>query len=183
MEEKEKLPELPSYLAVMDGTSTTSTLEFATREQVDAYLVDVLDGEYWAVIWAMDGVYFGKVTGNNIDLAGADYPKLFVLELRLFNQREEVQLYFESGSYYGRRLVDGEGEQVKYADYAAWLYGVNENGVLFDKDKKTRLVLPEGLPESKHYNLLTRHYIEVNKETYQAGWGDFRYLDLVPAVD
>ena len=139
------------------------------------------------VAWQIQSVVWGKIGDENF-LANVDD----LLEIRLFNRREEIHLKRLGEKFFGRYVRDEDGTGTFYADSFARLWGENissENGfiTLRDERRKISMTLPcdDG---KKFYGLLTRNYIDSDvdeknpdKSTGLSGYVDYRFVAIEPA--
>ena len=117
------------------------------------------------------------------------------MQIRLFNNDEEILLQKDGGKYNVRIIKDSinrqkdEDEMVRFVDAASTLFGerteikIDTKGFvrLVEKGRKISLTIPTQ-DMAKYYALVTRSYITFDTETGQAGYGYYRYLDIRPEV-
>lgn len=146
-----------------------------------------------AVVWQMQDVCWGRVENGQLVIAGGGDPTPeYWQELRLFNADAELHLTRIGDKLSGRFRSDAEGtESVRYIDATSPLWGVrdkDQNGVpkdyvrLSDYGRGIEMIVPddvEGTPEQ--YALITRNYVEADKDTKQAGYADYRFAGVVAA--
>lgn len=154
--------------------------------------------EATVIIWMVNGIFWGKLNDNNITLLNVkDINWRLCQEVRIFNNISELHLrILNDNKATGRIVIDYDKngkEDVKtseYVDTVSRLWGENddcdnEKLVLCDHSRKLTLTLPVekvGNTKARFYGLKTRNYIEMNDDTYQVGYGDYRYVEIVPIV-
>lgn len=114
----------------------------------------------------------------------------YLIQMRLFNELEEILIFRNKNKYYIRIIKDEENEESKLiesVDSISVLFGKldeNENlpegfVKLYDSGRKITKIIPSNI-KSNYYTLTTRSYIEYNVKTGQAGYGYYRYVDIKP---
>ena len=139
------------------------------------------------VIWMMQGIVWGTWDGAALSFVDdtevlADYW----LEIRVFNENEELHLHRCGSQLTGRWLKDEGAEASEYVDAIARLWGSREEAdgklQLADHPRKLRLDLPvQDDMTATYYGLVTRNYIGTSPVTHQAGYRDYRFVRIAPA--
>lgn len=146
-----------------------------------------------AVVWQMQAVCWGRIENGQLVIAGGgDLTPEYWQELRLFNDDAELHLVRKGGTLSGRFRSDAGGvEPIRYIDAASPLWGVRDKDQhdvpkgyvrLSDYGRGLEMVVPDdidGTPEQ--YALITRNYVESDKETKQAGYTDYRFAGIADA--
>ncbi len=144
------------------------------------------------VVWQMQSIIWGRWQDGA--LVWADFKDVFApgwLEVRAFNEMEELHLREYNGVLKGRYLRDGDGsETVSYVDSFSRLWGQvsektasGENGfvILEDDERKIQLCVPyDGMP-AKWLGLQTRNYVGTEPKTGQSGYVDYRFVKISSA--
>ena len=137
-----------------------------------------------AVIWQQHRLIFGRWEEGKLSLAdGSPLEAELILELRVFNEQEELHLVRSGEKLTGRLAQDGAGEQQSYVDSISPLWGKTSGEApagyarLKDEDRQLELVVPVS-EQGSRYGLVTRNYIMASPLTYQAGYGDYRYVSI-----
>lgn len=144
------------------------------------------DTDYKVVAIMMHRVAFGKLQNNVITLAEGKLEEKFLLELRLFNAEQEIYAIKSENGFDVRNICDNCGEAVEVVDTLSNFFGDNTNKVadgyaeLYEEGRKIRMVVPAS-EKAEHYALKTRSYITYDKDTKQAGFGYYRFLDICAA--
>ena len=171
--------------------------EEQTDKNLSEYLVEKAQGSYKVVWQAVNELKFGYYNNNDkFIFEDTIVPQeKYVMQIRLFNNDEEILLQKDGGKYNVRIIKDSinrqtdEDEMVKVVDDASTLFGerteikIDTKGFvrLVEKGRKISLTIPTQ-DTAKYYALVTRSYITFDTETGQAGYGYYRYLDIRPEV-
>ena len=144
----------------------------------------------YAVIWQIHSIAWGTLKAGKISFS-SDVPKNeLILELRVFNENEEIYLQKQGDKFVGRFRNDASGEDAEYVDSASRFWGdfnsiesENTEGFmnLTDKDRKISMKIPKIESVAKYYALETRSYVGINQQTAQAGYTDYRFKAIIPA--
>lgn len=138
-------------------------------------------------VWLVNRICFGRWQNGSFSFPDEEEPEeMQVLEIRMFNEEEELHLYREGDAWKGRYILDEGTEEKKCVDSMARLFGENkfepENGYVTLKDEGRKISLTVPVEEnSKHYGLITRNYVYRHPRTGQAGYEDYRFYAIVPA--
>ena len=140
------------------------------------------------VLWTIQEILWGTWQDGRLLLPSSQELKAeHLLELRAFNEQEEVFLSRQGNALLGRYVLDGKGERyTDFIDSEAWLWGEiagtsqeDPSGYakLADNKRKISMYIPmEGTPmEGAICFLATRNYIG-SLANGQAGYVDSRYL-------
>ncbi len=146
----------------------------------------VQDG--FVILWQVNSINWGRWTDGRFYYEGPAPKDSLVLELRVFNEQEELHLLKKGGSFKGRYRKDGEGEEAEYIDSASRFWGKRTEGqesaegfiCLIDKDRKLSMSIPKIEADAETYALETRSYVGINEQTAQAGYVDYRFKAILP---
>lgn len=188
--------EKQEYLHIKRINSIKSECKIKTS--LKDFLAQNAQGSY-KVIWrAMNELKFGYYNRENSS-SFTFYDNVvpdekYLINLRLFNEVEEIMVQ-KSGSQYTVRIIKDEEvtsketNNVQVVDDASTLFGErtdkNLQSSTFVKLKETGRKISMIIPTSdsaKYYALVTRSYITFDEKTGQAGYGYYRYLDIRPEV-
>lgn len=129
------------------------------------------------LVW---GIWKNKqiVLPNNIIWEEKD-----ILEIRVFNESEELHLIYHQGHYIGRYIHDGTGKDCAFVDSFSRLWGQKvdeESGfvTLRDLERFLSMTIPCKTNKENFYGLVTRNYIRADEETGQAGYHDYRFVRI-----
>lgn len=177
------------------GQEATSTVverkaEIVLRPQVKlAEALELLQGKaYKAVAHFVNCVRCGYYNeGKFIFADAAALEEKYLVQLRIFNAEEELYLQKQGAGYYLQYINDARGnEAVPTVDSASQFFGhrvASELPVgfteLWEAGRKIKIVLPVDR-QADEYKLLIRSYIQFDEQTGQAGYGYYRWLDIVP---
>ena len=158
-------------------------------------LNDILEkvavNDYKVLIQNVNEMKFGYYRDKHfIFNDGSNVVPKYLIQMRLFNEIEEILVLSNKEEYYLRVIKDemnGESKLIETVDSISVLFGKldkDENLLdgfveLYDAGRKIRKVIPSSI-KSDYYALTTRSYIEYNKKTGQAGYGYYRYVDIKP---
>lgn len=141
------------------------------------------------VVWQVQGIAWGRWQGSSLKLAGDAAKKCSLwLELRVFNEEEELHLKKSGDQWLGRWRRDGAGEATEYVDSISRFWGERAEAAdspegymkLEDAARKLKQILPQAEERAKYYGLVTRSYIGY-EATGQAGYADYRYVHIAAA--
>lgn len=149
------------------------------REKVAA----TMKGDASVVAWYFERIIFGRCSGGVVTLAdGTPLTLAGLEELRVFNTSEELRIVNDGRRLRTRYIADGAGDATEVVDSAARLWGERADGApdgytrLLDSGRHIELTVPADI---KHTGVLvTRNYIECDKLTGLAGYGDYRYVEI-----
>lgn len=188
--------EKQEYLHIKKINSIKS--EYKINTSLKDFLAQNAQGSY-KVIWrAMNELKFGYYNRENSgDFTFYDNKvpnEKYLINLRLFNENEEIMIQ-KNGSQYTARIIKdnmdetGSAKKVRVVDDVSTLFGERADRNLqfgiFVKLKETGRKISMIIPTSdnaKYYALVTRSYITFDEKTGQAGYGYYRYLDIRPEV-
>ena len=151
-------------------------------------LCKYLNGMGKIVLWMHHAVLWGNWNGTEIHWSDdTQYDGTGIVEVRIFNTKEEVYAQCVDGMLVGYHVVDTtnseNGVEIQFVDSIQPLFGEfsgSNDGfvVLADKGRKMKQVVPTDL-QSKRLGLKTRNYITSSHMTGQAGYSQYRYVDIV----
>ena len=138
------------------------------------------------VVWQRHQISWGQWDGSSLILANQeDLDENQIIEIRVFNDKEELHLYRRRGAYEGRYVCDGEGAVQSHVDTLARLWGhktAHDGTFATLKDDERFLSMTVPCQEkADYYGLVTRSYIDVDDETGQAGYRDYRFVRIESA--
>lgn len=186
-----------------------SVKQVAKSIDLDSYVAGI-DGEYKAVAYFYNTVKFGRVSDGKLTFADSTEIDMDdLLELRIFNNDAEhhiklngldfdVQVITDESINYNASDADEqvaadvsqddeciEDDVIEYVDSQSNIFGdclevTDGYAKLWEEGRKIALTVPVD-EKSLHYALKTRSYITYDKDTNQAGFGYYRFLDIVKA--
>lgn len=158
---------------------------------------------YTAMVVQKDKLLFGYFDGKELTLSIEEAPRdKYIVEIRMFNDKEELLLTHVKGAYRIRctKELESGAEKVEYLDNTSRLFGeVVKAEVpygfvkLYEVGRKISLTIPYmsaeqyyGLREQgvkvepeQYYWLVTRSYIEdASQVTGQSGFSGYRYVAI-----
>ncbi|WP_126941036.1 CRISPR-associated protein Csx19 [Veillonella sp. CNR 79/14] len=155
-------------------------------------LCKYLNGMGKIVLWMHHAVLWGHWNGTEIHWSDdTQYDGTGIVEVRIFNTKEEVYAQCVDGMLVGYHVVDTtnseNGVEIQFVDSIQPLFGEfsgSNDGfvVLADKGRKMKQVVPTDL-QSKRLGLKTRNYITSSHMTGQAGYSQYRYVDIVDMTE
>lgn len=178
--------------------------KYDSLELVDSSDITNILNEYGinkatVVVWMVHGIFWGELSDNKISLLDMENINFKLCqEIRIFNINFELHLRIISNKAVGRlvidydKMIDKENIYLsEYVDTVSRFLGENitdddaDKLILHDFSRKLTLKLPVSQLEcsnAKFYGLKTRNYIEKDMDTYQVGYGDYRYVEIVPII-
>lgn len=168
----------------VNGSCQKGNWQFQEGEAFSKLAAEHIKNDSLVVAWFNHQVLWGRYNGQNLTWAGAEPEWKQFIEARIFNPKEE--LYLNRCSW--RYRQDGEGTECYEAvDSSGRLWGEWQSqegdvAVLGDLERKLQLKVPV-VARSRYYELAIRSYIQYDAATGQAGYGDYRYLDLTEGRD
>lgn len=174
-------------LQIHSGTCSRQTIH--SKETLPLLTGQHMHDGAAAVIWQMNRLIWGRWEQGRLRLSdNSEWDDVYVLEARIFNEAEELHVYRTGGTYTGRYVCDGQGDQAcEYADSLARLWGEAASSAqtaegfvaLIDAQRHLHMDVPAA-KGAAYYDLITRNYIGVHDQTGQAGYVDFRFKAIVP---
>ena len=182
---------LEDQMYIQQGSSERLAVSLERNETALCEKLETLGmKEANVVVWQVHGITWGRWQNGSLKLAGDTAKKCSLwLELRVFNEEEELHLKKSGDLWLGRWRKDGAGEATEYIDSIARFWGKRvESGAdvpegymkLEDTARKLTQTLPKVEESAKYYGLLTRSYIGY-EATGQAGYMDYRYVRIAAA--
>ena len=181
---------LEDQMCIQQGSSERLALSLARKEAALCEKLETLGmKEANVVVWQVHGIIWGRWQNGSLKLAGDAAKKCSLwLELRVFNEEEELHLKKSGDLWLGRWRKDGAGEATEYVDSISRFWGemveaadVPEGYMkLEDAARKLKQILPQAEEHAKYYGLVTRSYIGY-EATGQAGYADYRYVRIAAA--
>ncbi len=138
------------------------------------------------VLWQMQSVVWGIVKGESIEMDDTDKLDFdTVLEARVFDKNAEIHIVRSGNTFVGRYVKDSGDRKIKYVDSMARLWGEKtsrEGSFVQLKDTGRKLTMKVPCEEeAKFYGLVTRNYIGYAEQNGQAGYVDYRYVQITSA--
>ncbi|MFC2741115.1 MAG: CRISPR-associated protein Csx19, partial [Selenomonas sp.] len=175
---------------IQQGSSERLAVSLARKEAALCEKLETLGmKEANVVVWQVHGIVWGCWQNGSLKLAG-DVAKncSLWLELRVFNEEEELHLKKSGDLWLGRWRKDGAGEATEYVDSISRFWGEMVEAAdlpegymkLEDAARKLKQILPQAEEHAKYYGLVTRSYIGY-EATGQAGYADYRYVRIAAA--
>ena len=181
---------LEDQMCIQQGSSERLAVSLARKEAALCEKLETLGmKEANVVVWQVHGITWGCWQNGSLKLAG-DVAKncSLWLELRVFNEEEELHLKKSGDLWLGRWRKDGAGEATEYVDSISRFWGERVEAAdapegymkLEDAARKLKQILPQAEEHAKYYGLVTRSYIGY-EATGQAGYADYRYVRIAAA--
>ena len=140
------------------------------------------------VVWMHHAVLWGRWDGSHIYWSDdSKFDGNNIIEARIFNTKKEVYVKYLNDGLVGYSVEDGEsGENtmnIHYVDSIQPLFGEpidSKNGfvTLADTGRKMKQVVPT-VHRGQRLGLKTRNYVTASHTTGQAGYSQYRYVDIV----
>lgn len=138
------------------------------------------------IVWAIQAVSFGYWNGSRMILVNKEINQEDILELRVWNESEELHLLRDGDEFYGRQVIDGTGDEQYVVDSFARLWGQKTDGEaipegyirLCDKNRGLELMVPYKGEMARELGLTTRNYIGYDIHTGLAGYNDYRFVSI-----
>ena len=140
----------------------------------DSYVVAYLDNE------VLFGVY------NNSEFEFPNNKKVvfeYLKRIRIFNETEELHIWFSKGKLKGRYRKDEEGNETDIVEANQVVYGTKyeSDDMTLIENRGTKIVLPNKFVVDEKKNrvaIKTRHYIKY-LNGFQASFCDARFVRFV----
>lgn len=181
---------LEDQMCIQQGSSERLAVSLARKEAALCEKLETLGmKEANVVVWQVHGITWGRWQNGSLKLAGDAAKKCSLwLELRVFNEEEELHLKKSGDMWLGRWRKDGAGEATEYVDSISRFWGEMVETAdlpegymkLEDAARKLKQILPQAEERAKYYGLVTRSYIGY-EATGQAGYADYRYVRIAAA--
>lgn len=181
---------LEDQMCIQQGSSERLAVSLARKEAALCEKLETLGmKEANVVVWQVHGIVWGCWQNGSLKLAGDAAKKCSLwLELRVFNEEEELHLKKSGDLWLGRWRKDGAGEATEYVDSISRFWGEMVEAAdlpegymkLEDAARKLKQILPQAEEHAKYYGLVTRSYIGY-EATGQAGYADYRYVRIAAA--
>ena len=181
---------LEDQMCIQQGSSERLAVSLERKEAALCEKLEVLGmKEANVVVWQVHGITWGRWQNGSFKLAGDAAKKCSLwLELRVFNEEEELHLKKSGDLWLGRWRKDGAGEATEYVDSISRFWGEMVEAAdlpegymkLEDAARKLKQILPQAEEHAKYYGLVTRSYIGY-EATGQAGYADYRYVRIAAA--
>ena len=150
------------------------------RENFLNIVTKYIQNNSYVIIWFNHQVLWGRYNSNSFQWAAYSIPdwEQFI-EARVFNQDEELWVGYSAWRY--RNDKDGNAK-CEIIDSTGRMWGEfaqiqNGFATLVDEKRKLKLCIPAN-GENNYYELKIRSYINYDSITGQAGYSDYRYLDI-----
>lgn len=181
---------LEDQMCIQQGSSERLAVSLERNETALCEKLETLGmKEANVVVWQVHGITWGRWQNGSLKLAGDAAKKCSLwLELRVFNEEEELHLKKSGDMWLGRWRKDGAGEATEYVDSISRFWGDRVEAAdapegymkLEDAARKLKQILPQAEERAKYYGLVTRSYIGY-EATGQAGYADYRYVRIAAA--
>ena len=181
---------LEDQMCIQQGSSERLAVSLERNETALYEKLETLGmKEANVVVWQVHGITWGRWQNGSLKLAGDAAKKCSLwLELRVFNEEEELHLKKSGDLWLGRWRKDGAGEATEYVDSISRFWGEMVETAdlpegymkLEDAARKLKQILPQAEERAKYYGLVTRSYIGY-EATGQAGYADYRYVRIAAA--
>lgn len=162
-----------------------SRTETIVKDSLHHILEEYKNDCYVAMVHAMNTLLIGIFNKGSFQFPnGESLDEKYILQLRLFNEKEEIKLIKDKFGYLVSHIKEGIGDSVEAVDSLSPFIGkrlkeIMKDGfvTLFESGRKIRLVIPVDI-QAEQYGLVTRSYITYNDETGQASYGFHRYVAI-----
>ena len=181
---------LEDQMYIQQGSSERLAVSLARKEAALCEKLETLGmKEANVVVWQVHGITWGRWQNGSLKLAGDAAKKCSLwLELRVFNEEEELHLKKSGDMWLGRWRKDDAGEATEYVDSISRFWGERVEAAdapegymkLEDAARKLKQIFPQAEERAKYYGLVTRSYIGY-EATGQAGYADYRYVRIAAA--
>ena len=154
---------------------------------IESLLQTYMKQDAYIVCWQIQRIIWGEWKQSQVTLSdGSELNENKLLEIRIFNEKEELHLIRQQGCYIGRYLIDNCGEDSTYVDSLSRFWGIKEKSAdgyvtLRDAERFLTLTIPCQDIQAQYFGLVTRNYIVADDLTGQAGYCDYRFVRIVPA--
>lgn len=173
---------------VSTGSCQQEPMDLAVDQaELEASLKARFTTEAVVILWQRSRIIWGRCQDECLKIAGDLSLDLNqTLELRVFNEEEELHLKRQENRLIGRWIQDKGGDTVEYVDSLSRFWGSRKQeladgyALLEDTQRKLQLRIPVE-EEAEYYGLVTRNYIQTNEVNGQAGYGDYRFLRITSA--
>ena len=136
----------------------------------------------------MNELKFGYYENGQFRFADdSELDAKYLLQLRIFNEAEELLLQRNGSSFLARHIKDSADENgaQEYVDSSSPLFGTRDDNAklpqgfvrLVESGRKISLTIPAD-KIADNYNLTTRSYIVYDEKTGQAGYGFWRFTSI-----
>lgn len=167
---------------------TTAVQETIHHGKLDDILKETAQGQYKTAVFLVNKACFGRYDANGFTFAdGSQFDEKYLVELRLFNDAEEIYIRKTNGKYLVRKISDNtdSGTLTEVIDTESNLFGTADtnadlpNGYtcLAEQGRKIKMTIPTDT-QSDHYALKTRSYIDYDRQTGQASLAYYRFVDI-----
>lgn len=167
---------------------TTAIQETIHHGTLDDILKETAQGQYKTAVFLVNEARFGRYDANGFTFADdSQLDEKYLLELRLFNETEEIYIRQINGKYLVRKITDNtdSGTPTEAIDTESNLFGTADtntalpNGYtcLAEQGRKIKMTIPTDT-RSDHYALKTRSYIAYDRQTGQASIAYYRFVDI-----
>ncbi len=152
-------------------------------------LTKLKGAEYKVVAHFVNCVRFGYYKQGSFYFAdGCQLEENYLEQLRVFNMEAELYLQRQGNAFYLQYINDQQGAAgVQAVDSSSQFFGHSVKGSfadgfikLWEAGRKISLLLPVA-QQAEAYRLVTRSYVQYDEATGQAGYGAYRWLDIVAA--
>lgn len=157
------------------------------ENSLDTILKTYLTADAIVVCWQRHRIIWGLWKNQALQLADdTELDEDKILEIRVFNENEEIHLVRKEQSYCGRYVHDGAGQGYAYVDSLSRFFGKKQGQAdgyitLCDSERFLTMTLPCNDSSSSYYGLVTRNYITADETTGQAGYSDYRFVRITSA--
>lgn len=157
------------------------------EKSLDTILKQYLTANAAVICWQRHRISWGLWKNQVIQLAdGTELDEDKILEIRVFNENEEIHLVRKGQNYCGRYVHDEAGQGAAYVDSLSRFFGKKQGQAdgyitLRDSERFFTMTLPCDDSSSSYYGLVTRNYITADETTGQAGYTDYRFVRITSA--
>lgn len=158
----------------------------------------------YALVWGYYDSSTKIFTFADVTTPLSDFEDTYVLQMRLFNETEEILLQRQYKNYRVRKICDhDDGRMIDIKTVLAYpkkgyVYTVDSSSMLYgtkiqdlshgfcklkDKNRKIDMIIAVQKTNSERYALTTRSYIDYDGQTGLAGYSDYRYVSVDPVAE
>ena len=179
-------------LTLVKGTVTVTDIKESYTGDLTTLCNNHMKDTGNVVAWMHHTVLWGRWNGSRIRWSDdSKFDGTNIIEVRIFNTKEEIYVKYLNDELVGYHVKDGgSGEaalNIQYVDSIQPLFGEpahSEDGfvTLADAGRKMKQTVPT-THTGKRLGLLTRNYVTPSHTTGQAGYSQYRYVDIVSIMD
>ncbi len=153
-------------------------------------LTDILkqhaNDQYLVIAYLHNEIRLGRYQQGTLTFAdNRNLDENHLIELRAFNNTQEIYIRKINNKYLVRNITDGTGEPIETVDTTSNIFGkrVPDTNTpqgytrLKEDGRKITITIPT-TQQADNYALTTRSYITYDSDTGQAGFAYYRYVNI-----